>query len=328
MTLPLPDFSRLADGEALASIELPPGEPLGAYFRHYGLDAHVVHAGAIHSGHIEAGGFLLWVQVWTPQCPPRGTVVVVHGYFDHLGLYGHLLERLLLQGFRVVLWDLPGHGLSSGERASIDSFDTYVGCLRDLLSTLDDRQLLAAPLIGIGQSTGAAILATDALERRQDAPWQSLVLLAPLVRPCHWPRSRLIHGATAPFLHHIPRYYSSNTTDQAFSTFLRWRDPLQARTLPLAWVSAMRRWMARLRHLSPASLPVLILQGEQDATVDWRWNLPVLTRLLPTAQVVYHPQARHHLVNEAAAVRQPLFDALEHFLDEQIDSPCDVPRTP
>ncbi|WP_457808962.1 alpha/beta hydrolase [Kushneria sp. EE4] len=329
----LPDFSELLEAGPLAPLPLPPTGVMDEYFRHYALDDLIAQAGGIESGHIQVNEFRLWTQIWTPRHESlRGTVVVVHGYFDHLGLYGHLLRLLLEEGFRVVLWDLPGHGLSSGERAAIDDFATYIQCLRALLARLEAKDLLQHPLIGIGQSTGAAILTTDALERPGRHPWQSLVLLAPLVRPCKWRRSHLMHRLATPFIRSIPRHYRPNTTNLAFSAFLHREDPLQADTLPLVWVGAMRDWMAHVRRLPPSDLPTLILQGEQDATVDWRWNLEVLRRLLPAAQIIYHQTARHHLVNESTAIRQTLFRDLHHFLATRTQGSCmttaDTPEAP
>lgn len=329
MTMSLPDFSDLLNAGPLAPLSLPPTGVLEQYFHHYGLDELITQAGGIESGHVQINEFRLWTQVWTPGTGLRGTIVVVHGYFDHLGLYGHLLRLLLEAGFRVVLWDLPGHGLSSGERAAIDDFATYTQCLRALLAHLGDRGLVRKPLIGIGQSTGAAIITTDVLERPDQHPWQSLVLLAPLVRPCKWHRSHLMHRLATPFIRSIPRHYRPNTTNLAFTAFLHQKDPLQARALPLVWVAAMRDWMAHVRRLPPTDLPVLILQGRQDATVDWRWNLEVLRRLLPAARIIYHQNALHHLVNESPDIRQTLFRDLHHFLITQTEGPCTAtPDTP
>jgi alpha-beta hydrolase superfamily lysophospholipase len=63
-------------------------------------------------------------------------------------------------------------------------------------------------------------------------------------------------------------------------------------------------------------VPTLILQGEQDLTVDWEWNLEVLREKFPHAEVHLHPEARHHLVNEAEPIRQALFDTLDRFIDD------------
>lgn len=288
-------------------------DDLERYLGHYGLAPLLVEHVGLHVGYVDTGRFRLWTQVWSPA-RPQGTAFVVHGYFDHLGLYRHLLERLLDRGWRVVLWDLPGHGLSSGPRASIDDFDDYGRCLQTLQQHLHGQGLAPRPWLGVGQSTGAAILATDALSRGDDGHWAGLALLAPLVRPWGWNQSSWIHLLMGPFVSSIPRKFRNNSTDDDFSTFLREQDPLQSDRLTMEWVSAMRRWMPRLLAMPPSEVPTLILQGEQDLTVDWEWNLSVLERKFPRAEILRHPDARHHLVNEAEPIRQTLFDALDRFL--------------
>lgn len=312
------DFAPLQALGPIAPANMPGAEPwtdhLNHYLSHYQLAPLLVDRVGLHVGFIEAGNFRLWTQVWSPGGAPHGTVFVVHGYFDHLGLYRHLLQWLLERGWQVVLWDLPGHGLSSGTRASIDDFDDYGTCLAALQQHLELRGLAPHPWIGIGQSTGAAILATDALSQGEHSRWAGLALLAPLVRPWRWQQSSWLHWLASPFIRSLPRKYRANSSDSDFTTFLREGDPLQPERLTVTWITAMRRWMPRLLALPQSDLPVLILQGEQDLTVDWEWNLGVLERKFPRARIHRHPQARHHLVNEAEAIRQELFAELEAFI--------------
>lgn len=317
------DFAPLQALGPLAPVDAAQARTLAEYLDHYRLTPLLTDAIGLYAGFVDADNYRLWAQVWSPE-RPRGTAFVVHGYFDHLGLYRHLLERLLQQGWRVVLWDLPGHGLSSGARATIDDFEDYGACLQALQRHLTGQGLAPRPWVGIGQSTGAAILATDALGRGTTAPWEALALLAPLVRPWGWPQSSWLHRLASPFISSIPRRYQPNSNDADFAAFLRDRDPLQPDRLTLTWVSAMRRWMAHMLALPASELPVLILQGEQDLTVDWTWNLEVLTRKFPRAEVHRHPEARHHLVNETEVIRETLFRELDTFLDGFAAVPANI----
>lgn len=313
------DFTPL---QALGPVRLiesldavPGGDHLERYLGHYGLAPLLAEHVGLYVGYVDARGFRLWTQIWSPP-EPVGTAYVVHGYFDHLGLYRHLLERLLERHWRVVLWDLPGHGLSSGARASIQDFADYGGCLEALQAHLEQEELAPRPWLGVGQSTGAAILATDALARGEDSQWAGLALLAPLVRPWGWRQASWLHLLAGPFLSSVPRKFRPNSTDEEFAAFLRDRDPLQADRVAVDWVSAMRRWMPRLLALPPNPVPTLILQGEQDLTVDWEWNLGVLAHKFPNAEIHRHPEARHHLVNEAEPIRRALFETLDRFIDD------------
>lgn len=312
------DFTPLRSLGAVRPIG-PAGKPPGTdhldrYLDHYGLAPLLAKPVGLHAGYVEAGDFRLWTQVWSPAAPV-GTAFVIHGYFDHLGLYRHLLERLLDRNWQVVLWDLPGHGLSSGPRASIEDFDDYGHCLQQLQRHLEEQGLVPRPWLGIGQSTGAAILATDALTHGDAGHWAGLALLAPLVRPRGWGQASWLHLLAGPFMRSIPRKFRANSTDHDFALFLRDADPLQADRVAMGWITAMRRWIPRLLALPPHPVPTLILQGEQDLTVDWEWNLGVLAEKFPNAEIHRHPEARHHLVNEAEPIRRELFDTLERFID-------------
>ncbi|MFG6667786.1 alpha/beta hydrolase [Halomonas sp. HNIBRBA4712] len=328
-------FRQAPNAQALhyLAFESPLTRAVEPYFDHYELQALFESTPSVYAGFIDTGRFNLWCQVWSPIAP-RGTVFVVHGYFDHLGLYRHLLKHLLECGWLVVLWDLPGHGLSSGPRAEISDFDDYQHCFSHVKGTLEAADLAPAPWVGVGQSTGAAILATDALEQREAARWAGIALLAPLVRPWRWSQASWVHLIASPFVKELPRKYRPNSTDEAFTLFLREHDPLQPERLSVTWITAMRRWIPKLLAFEPLALPTLILQGEQDTTVDWERNLAILIDRFPEAAVVRHPEARHHLVNESAAIRRALFAELEAFLDgveagleESADDASMAPKT-
>ena len=95
------------------------------------------------------------IAAWKPTVS-RGTVVVVHGYMDHIGLYNHLIKYLLQQQLNVVCFDLMGHGLSSGDPGSINNFSQYVEQLEQVIAL--SNEYFPGPTHGIGQSMGGAIL--------------------------------------------------------------------------------------------------------------------------------------------------------------------------
>lgn len=288
-----------------------PTTPEQDYFAYYGLDLENHIPGVVHHfGTLEAAGFRIASHLYEPQ-RPRGTCVLLHGYFDHAGLFGKLIAHCLAKRYAVLVWDLPGHGLSSGPQASIDSFESYVDVLSDVLDHHAPR--LPGPLLGIGQSTGGAVLMAWAFRRRRLAaacPFAQLVLLAPLVRPAEWTKVRVMHTLLRPFRDGIERTFMENSGDPAFLGFVQ-RDPLQSRRLPVRWVSAMRRWVTCFLAEAPTDYAPKVIQGDADATVDWRWNLDQIRLKFPAARIAILPGARHHLANEAAALREQVFAAMD-----------------
>ncbi|RRJ82742.1 alpha/beta hydrolase [Aestuariirhabdus litorea] len=252
-------------------------------------------------GYLDHQGQRIALYRFRPQ-RVSASCFLLHGYYDHVGLYGHLIRFLLENGVEVVAFDLPGHGLSDGERASIDEFGHYRSVLKTLISSAE-RAALPKPWLGMGQSTGGAILADWALGEGRDC-FDQLLLLAPLLRPHRWPLARVAHYLLRPFVKAIPRSYSDNSSDHAFLQFVRHQDPLQPRTLPVAWVGALARWIPHMLAASPSPLAVLVVQGDEDHTVDWRFNLSAYQRLFPAARVLTLAGAGHHLANESIPLRK------------------------
>jgi len=286
---------------------------IALYQHFYGLDLHARHPGLqSRLGIFEAGGYQIAAQYWRPVLA-RGTVVLLHGYYDHMGLYRHVIDWALDMGFAVLACDLPGHGLSGGAVASIGDFAEYqvvLGALLDQAQTLE----LPQPWHLCGQSTGGAILLDYLLTGAPRPELGRTILLAPLVRPRAWGWSKFSYQLLRPFVDSIPRRFSDNSNDAEFLAFLRDRDPLQPKTLPTAWVGALARWIPRIEAAPRSERSPLIIQGDADLTVDWRHNLDVLRDKFRDPQLLMLPSARHHLANEREAVRQRYFD----FLSERM----------
>lgn len=283
------------------------------YRRFYGLDfPDSGLAFDTHLGVFEAEGFELVCQAWVPR-QPRGTLVLLHGFYDHVGLFRHLIAWGLRCGLAVVACDLPGHGLSSGARASIQDFAHYQATLDGLF---DQAKVMGLPRPWhvLGQSTGGAIVIDHALHSGGASPVDGrLMLLAPLVRPRAWGVARLSYHMLSPFVSSITRRFSENSTDPDFLPFLQ-ADPLQPLRLPTAWVGALIRWIARVEAAPASGLSPVIVQGEQDMTVDWQHNLRVLEAKFKQPKVLRLPLARHHLANEAVAIREAYLPFLEQYL--------------
>ena len=80
------------------------------------------------------------------------------------------------------------------------------------------------------------------------------------------------------------------------------------------WVRALSRWIPAIEAADPAVADCLIIQGEEDRTVDWPVNLDILQEKFPDAEIHRYPIARHHLVNERADIREQWMAALRRYL--------------
>jgi alpha-beta hydrolase superfamily lysophospholipase len=302
------DLQALRDSLAALGSGQTPSEELLSWWRFYGLDlADTPSSVTYQCGTVESGAFNLAVHRWS-QADARANLVLVHGYTDHSGLFRHLIEYGLRSNFNVVIFDLPGHGLSTGERAAIDSFSAYGVAINDVLQAVKLPELKTSVM---AQSTGCSAVIEFA--RRYAWPFQRTVLLAPLLRPVGWRRLRVAHRLTNRFVDTIARKFNENSSDLDFLEFIK-NDPLQPKRLPLAWVAALREWLASLPLQDLGVGPVLVVQGDRDTTVDWRYNIAHIGDLFPGSRIELLAGAGHQLANEAATLREHYLSITDEYL--------------
>lgn len=282
------------------------------YLEHYDLPLPEELGDTSHClGFIFAASFKIAVHYWLPESP-RGTYFIVHGYFDHTGLYGHLIRHLLSQGYAVVAFDLPGHGLSSGERVSIKSFDDYVDVFSALLDHCSAH--FPKPWNAVGQSTGGAILikyVMAALPKNYKNELNAVTVLAPLIHPRGWKKSLYVYKLFHRFLKKIKRKLSPNSANKAFNRFLINSDPLQTFYVPMAWIASMKRWTEEFAALPPSDYPLTVIQGDCDRTVDWEYNLNALQSKFSNIDIEIIAGVQHHMVNETDELRRRIFEKID-----------------
>lgn len=259
-------------------------------------------------GWIDTGEFRLVMQTFKPV-HAKATVFIFHGYFDHAGIFHHLIRNLLKNNFAVVIYDMPGHGLSSGKPTAITTFQQYQDSMNACLAECKNH--LPMPYHCVGQSTGGAVI-VDRLKNGEpeEQVFDKVVLLSPLVRPRGWDSIVRLHTSVKPFLKVWYRNFTQNSEDVKFLSFLKEHDPLQSKWLSIDWISALREWIPRIESAESIKRKVLIVQGTGDKTVDWEHNIKVLTHLFSEVKIAYVEGAQHHLVNESLTKREAIFKAM------------------
>ena len=328
-TIEIPDWDRSSLLEKVAGFD--PGQPsrlddtVIAYCRFYGLDLWVEYPEVeYHQGYVKAEKHQVMVHYFrlpgSDTEARKGTVFIFHGYFDHVGLYSQLIERCLGEGFDVLAYDQPGHGLSSGTPAAIGSFLEYQAVLTDVMTQVKDK--IRGPWYAVGQSTGGAILIDYLLTNHHDqqsSDFRQVVLLAPLVRPAGWLGAKLLHSVVKPFMSRWRRVFAANSSDSRFLEFLRDHDPLQARAVHVDWVTALRQWVPHIEAARPVDFPVTVVQGEKDGTVDWQHNLRIIRNKFASVEELLIPDGRHHLVNEAKDLQSAVFNTIVDTFNKDSD---------
>ncbi|WP_433267989.1 alpha/beta fold hydrolase [Actinosynnema sp. CS-041913] len=228
----------------------------------------------------------LAVRTW-PNLDATWLAVLVHGYGEHSGRYGHVAERLVEAGALVVAPDHVGHGGSAGERALITSFD---GVVEDVGAAISSAAS-SLPTVLIGHSMGGLV----ATRYAQLHPISALVLSAPVLGT--WQGLDMLSAAEIP--------------DEPIDPDVLSRDPevgKQYAADPLVWHGPFKR--ATLGALEQAldevnygptleDLPTLWLHGDADRLVplaDTRTGTDRIRGLLFEERV--YRDARHEVFNE------------------------------
>lgn len=306
------DVSQLS--KALKPLDFKNSAALSAaqldFYRYYQIDFSGHWPGLVQScGSISSGDYQIATYVYRLSSSKKN-LILVHGYFDHVGLYGSLIEYGLSRGFNVVVFDLPGHGLSSGQPLAVSDFTEYVQALRDCLSVC--RQAMSGEWRIIAQSTGCSAV-MEYLLKQPEILFESVVLLAPLVRPKGWRWMNLAHKLSKNCFDYVPRRFAKSSHNRKFLKFLR-TDPLQVQKISVQWAGALIRWVENFLTALPVNCPLLLIQGTGDTTVDWRYNIPHIMEKFPQAQVHYLQGARHHLANESEQYQQEIFGLIDGYL--------------
>ncbi|MAZ47187.1 MAG: hypothetical protein CME65_01410 [Halobacteriovoraceae bacterium] len=85
-------------------------------------------------------------------------LVVTHGLGEHSGRHQYMY-KIFSQYFNICLYDLRGHGRSSGKRTSVDSFKQYTNDLGEVLDFLSETYLMK-DFVLFGHSMGGLITAS------------------------------------------------------------------------------------------------------------------------------------------------------------------------
>lgn len=291
------------------SVPYEPTPAVANYFNFYNL----CPANAQHwFGTVTSGGETLAAHLFLPQ-NPVGTIFLVHGFLDHTATLSKLIHEGLARNYAVVSWDLPGHGLTSGERTETGDFASCAGQLEDILERVKDR--LPQPVHLIAHSTGASI-AMEYLYHTETRHFDQIVLLAPLVRHEHWGWGKFGYAIADPFTDHIGRKESTSSSDEDFLEFLR-KDPLRIESVSFEYLEDLYAWEKRVREYPELEDPILIVQGDRDEVVEWEYNLELLQEKMPNAEIRIIAGARHQLANEIDEYRTQVFGLAFGWLSKQ-----------
>ena len=286
-------------------------ENMKRYCEYYHLPTEGIQ---YHFGFEQVVDEQLFIQSFRPLVA-KGHILLLHGYFDHTGMLSNIIRFLVQKGFHVLTFDLPGHGLSTGERATISKFSFYSDSIREVVQ----RHLSSSslPVYIAAHSTGGAAAVDYLLNDYVESPIQKVVLICPLIHSYRWNALTIGFKPLMLFTQQLRRVFRNNSSDTNFCNFVK-QDPLQYDKLPLSWLKALISWNESIKDESTSSVPIFILQGKKDKTVDWRYNVGFLLKKFQNTDVELIENGKHHLLNEKEQIRNHVFSSIHRFLTSEM----------
>jgi alpha-beta hydrolase superfamily lysophospholipase len=257
-----------------------------------------------------------------PVSTPRARLILIHGFGEHSGRYGHVADALNARGVDVTSFDLRGHGESGGTRVFIERFDDY---LDDVASVLENVEAASSgePLFLLGHSMGGQIAALFALER--DPTIAGLILSSPAmgfaVKVPAWkavagqffsrviPKRALPSGLDRNLLSHDPRVAEALDAD-----------PLAERNATARWYTeSLAAQTLALEKAPSLSVPLLSLVSGADEITD----VAATHRFHEAAgstdkEWIEYEELYHELFNEVE--REKVLTDLADWIDGRLES--------
>jgi alpha-beta hydrolase superfamily lysophospholipase len=212
-----------------------------------------------------AGGLRIFTRTWRPETPPRGVIVLVHGFNSHSGYYLWAAEQLLASGLAVYALDLRGRGKSDGERYYVEKFSEYQSDVDALVNLARSREP-GLPLFMLGHSAGGVIACNYVLDHQADFAGLVCESFAYQVPAPDFALS-VLKGLShlAPHAHVLKLKKEDFSRDKKVVQALL-DDPLLANEVqPTKTVAEMVRADERLkRDFKLFTVPLLIIHGTRD----------------------------------------------------------------
>lgn len=281
---------------------------------------------------LKVDGAVSFVRCWAPERKPVGCIQIVHSLSEHGGRYARFAAALNGAGYAVFAQDLPGHGRTArapdelGHFADTGGWELALASIRAVHVDIRERYP-RLPIVLFGRSMGA-LLAQDVLVNHgRDLAGCVLCATTGDMGRFRFVGTTLMRTEIAVA---GPRYRSRLADELSYKAYNRrfkpartrfdWlsRDPAEVDRyiadphcgfrascglwLDILAVGGRQRDIKRLARI-PSDLPILIIAGTEDPTVNGIKGPTALERAyvragLGRVSLKFYPGARHELLHD------------------------------
>lgn len=239
----------------------------------------------------------LHTQHWASPGATRAVVLLVHGYAEHCGRYGHVARAFTQERTAVFAYDQRGYGRSGGRRAYIDSFDQYLNDLERVQAAVR-RQKPKCPLFLFGHSMGGLVVVKALLDRALSPDGVLLSAPALKVNPDLAPWLRKISRTLGRLLPTLPTVRSppgAISRDPAVVEEAE-NDPLNyhGRVLARTGAELLRAGHNVRKRLEQIHTPFLVVHGTADRLASPKWSQQLYDRAEATDKTLRLYEGLYH----------------------------------
>ncbi|MEY3015179.1 MAG: hypothetical protein RIT45_3914 [Pseudomonadota bacterium] len=258
---------------------------------------------------------------WNRVADSAATLVVHHGFAEHMGRYGNLVEAMSAAGIDTFLYDARGHGASGGRRGHVDAFADYAADLRQVIDHVR-AEAGRVPYL-LGHSQGGLVVSYALRERA--LPVAGIVLSNPaLAASVEVPGWKVVAAKT------LSRLLPTVALPVGIPASHISRDPASVRDYesdPAIFGAGTTRWgaefLAAQQHVLAAPLrvdvPLLALIGTGDQVVDPEVGQRYFASVAADDRTIEVFEGFYHeLFNEPAGERDRPLAALRDWLTARL----------
>ena len=204
------------------------------------------------------------------RVPPRGTIVLLHGYLQNKKSVVPWAIRLAQAGYRCAVVDLRGHGASTGDHISFGAFEAH-----DISAVIDDLgkrgwDVSHVGLFGVSYGASVALLTAG-----HDARVSSIVAFEPFASA---------ERAVPELMRSAFAHEARGISDRQFAiAHLK-----EAKIAHFAWADADIP-----QALSHTRAPVLFLHGEADQWLSPDHSRELVKLAPPGSRLILVPRDNH-----------------------------------